>query len=255
MSGRLAGKNAFVTAAGQGIGRAVALAFAAEGAHVWATDVNDKLLEGYRGVANVTARRLDVLDDGAIEALTREAGLVNVLFNCTGFVHHGSVMEATDEQWNFAFNLNVRAHWKMIRAVLPGMLDHFEKTGQWSSIVNVASIAGSIRGIANRFVYGTTKAAVIGLTKSVAIDYVKRGIRCNCICPGTIQSPSLDDRIAALGRDVGGTDKARQMFIDRQPMGRLGTAEEVAHVAVYLASDESAFTTGQSFFVDGGFAL
>ena len=251
MSERLAGKNCLVTAAGQGIGRAVALAFASEGAHVWATDVNEKLLEGYKGVANVTARRLDVLDDGAIEALVREAGLVNVLFNCSGFVHHGNIMEATDKEWDFAFGLNVRAHWKTIRAVLPGMLAHFEKTGQWSSIVNVASIAGSIRGIANRFVYGTTKAAVIGLTKSVAIDYVKSGIRCNCICPGTVDTPSLGDRINAFADPV----QARKDFIARQPMGRLATADEIAPLVVYLASDESAFCTGNAYSCDGGMTI
>ena len=251
MSNRLAGKNAFVTAAGQGIGQAVALAFAREGAHVWATDLNEKLLESYQGVANVTTRKLDVLDAAAIAAVTKEAGLVNVLFNCSGFVHHGTVMEATDEQWDFAFGLNVRAHWKMIQALLPGMLDHFEKTGQWSSIINVASIAGSIRGIANRFVYGTTKAAVVGLTKSVAMDYVKRGVRCNAIAPGTVDTPSLHDRINAFADPV----QARKDFIARQPMGRLATADEMAPLVVYLASDESAFCTGNVYSCDGGMTI
>ena len=251
MSNRLAGKNAFVTAAGQGIGQAVALAFAREGAHVWATDLNEKLLASYQGVANVTTRKLDVLDAAAIAAVTKEAGLVNVLFNCSGFVHHGTVMEATDEQWDFAFGLNVRAHWKMIQALLPGMLDHFEKTGQWSSIINVASIAGSIRGIANRFVYGTTKAAVVGLTKSVAMDYVKRGVRCNAIAPGTVDTPSLHDRINAFADPV----QARKDFIARQPMGRLATADEMAPLVVYLASDESAFCTGNVYSCDGGMTI
>ena len=251
MSNRLAGKNAFVTAAGQGIGQAVALAFAREGAHVWATDLNEKLLASYQGVANVTTRKLDVLAAAAIAAVTKEAGLVNVLFNCSGFVHHGTVMEATDEQWDFAFGLNVRAHWKMIQALLPGMLDHFEKTGQWSSIINVASIAGSIRGIANRFVYGTTKAAVVGLTKSVAMDYVKRGVRCNAIAPGTVDTPSLHDRINAFADPV----QARKDFIARQPMGRLATADEMAPLVVYLASDESAFCTGNVYSCDGGMTI
>ena len=251
MAGRLAGKTAFVTAAGQGIGRAVALAFATEGARVWATDLNEKLLDAYAGVANVTARRLDATDDAAITAVTDEAGLVNVLFNCSGFVHHGTLMDATDEQWDFAMNLNLRAHWKMIRAVLPGMLANFEKTGQWSSIINVASIASSIRGIPNRFVYGTSKAAVIGLTKSVAMDYVKRGIRCNAICPGTVDTPSLSERINAFTDPV----QARLDFIARQPMGRLATADEIAPLVVYLASDESAFCTGNAYSCDGGMTI
>lgn len=251
MSGRLAGKNAFITAAGQGIGHAVAMAFAAEGAHVWATDVNEKLLEKFKGVANVTARKLDALDDRAIETVTREAGLVNVLFNCSGFVHHGTVLDATDKEWDFAFGLNVRAHWKLIRACLPGMLDNFQKTGQWSSIINVASIASSLRGIPNRFVYGTTKAAVIGLTKSVAMDYVKLGVRCNAICPGTVDTPSLGDRINAFEDPV----QARKDFIARQPMGRLATADEIAPLVVYLASDESAFCTGNAYSCDGGMTI
>ena len=251
MSARLAGKTALVTAAGQGIGRAVALAFAAEGAKVWATDVNEKLLESYAGVAGVTTRKLDALDDRAIESVCKDVGQVNVLFNCSGFVHHGTILDATDKEWDFAFGLNVRAHWKMIPAVLPGMLDNFDKTGQWSSIINVASIASSIRGIPNRFVYGTTKAAVIGLTKSVAMDYVKRGIRCNAICPGTVDTPSLHDRINAFDDPV----KAREDFIARQPMGRLATADEIAPIVVYLASDESAFCTGNAYSCDGGMTI
>ena len=251
MSDRLAGKTAFITAAGQGIGHAVAMAFAAEGARVWATDVNEKLLEKYQGMAKVTTRTLDALDDAAIERVTKEAGPVDVLFNCSGFVHHGTLMDATDEQWDFAFGLNVRAHWKMIRAFLPGMLDNFDKTGQWSSIINVASIASSLRGIPNRFVYGTTKAAVIGLTKSVAMDYVKRGIRCNAICPGTVDTPSLGERINAFDDPA----KARLDFIARQPMGRLATADEIAPLVVYLASDEAAFCTGNAYSCDGGMTI
>jgi len=193
---------------------------------------------------------LDVRDNDAIQALARRLAPIDVLFNAAGFVHHGTVLDCTDAEWDFAFDLNVRSMHRTIKAFLPGML---EKGG--GSIVNVASGAGSIRGVPNRYVYGATKAAVIGLTKSVAVDFIRRGIRCNAICPGTIQSPSLEDRIAELGKTVGGVEKARQMFIDRQPMGRLGTPEEVAMLAVYLASDESKFTTGTTMLVDGGFAL
>ncbi|MFN0161274.1 MAG: SDR family oxidoreductase [Burkholderiales bacterium] len=251
MAGRLAGKTAFVTAAGQGIGKAVVEAFAAEGATVWATDINDKLLAGYAGKPGIIARKLDALDDSAIKTVTAEAGRVDILFNCSGFVHHGTIMDATDKEWDFAFALNVRAHWKMIHAVLPGMLAHFDATGKSSSIINIASIASSVRGIANRFVYGTTKAAVIGLTKSVAMDYVKRGIRCNAICPGTVDTPSLADRINAFDDPV----QAKKDFIARQPMGRLAQASEIAPLVVYLASDESAFCTGNAYSCDGGMTI
>ena len=210
---RLKGKVCVVTAAGQGIGQATARAFAREGATVWATDVDAKKLEALAGVSGITTRKLDVLDKAAIDALAKETGAIDVLFNCAGFVHHGSVLDATDDQWQFAFNLNVRSMFWTIQAFLPGML------GRGSgSIVNMSSAASSVKGAALRFIYGTTKAAVIGLTKSVAVDFVSKGIRCNAICPGTVQTPSLDERIAGLG----GTADARQFFLQRQPTGRFG---------------------------------
>ena len=251
MAGRLAGKTAFVTAAGQGIGRACALAFAAEGAKVWATDINEKLLESYAGVAGVTTRKLNALDDKAIDAIAREAGTIQALFNCTGFVHHGTALDCTDDEWNFAFNLNVRAQWKMARAFLPGMLENYGKTGALSSIINIASIASSIRGLPNRFVYGASKAAVIGMTKAIAADFVTKGIRCNAVCPGTVDTPSLAERINAFDDPV----QARRDFIARQPMGRLATADEIAPLVVYLASDESAFCTGNAYSCDGGMTI
>ena len=243
---RLKGKVCVVTAAGQGIGAATARAFAREGATVWATDVDTGKLAALADIEGVTPRRLDVLDKAAIAALARETGAIDVLFNCAGFVHHGSVLEATDEQWSFAFDLNVRSMFWTIRAFLPGML---EKGG--GSIVNMSSAASSVKGAALRFVYGTTKAAVIGLTKSVAADFVSRGIRCNAICPGTVQTPSLDERISSLG---GGSD-ARKFFLQRQPTGRFGSADEIAALAVYLASDEAAFTTGTVNVIDGGWSV
>ena len=243
---RLKGKVCVVTAAGQGIGQATAKAFAREGAAVWATDVDAKKLEALAGVASVTTRKLDVLDKAAIDAFAKEAGAIDVLFNCAGFVHHGSVLDATDEQWQFAFNLNVRSMFWTIQAFLPGML-----TKGAGSIVNMSSAASSVKGAALRFIYGTTKAAVIGLTKSVAVDYVSKGIRCNAICPGTVQTPSLDERIAGLG----GTADARQFFLQRQPTGRFGSAEEIAALAVYLGSDEAAFTTGTINVIDGGWSV
>ena len=243
---RLKGKTCVVTAAGQGIGAATARAFAREGARVWATDVDPVKLAALDGVEGVTTRTLDVLDKAAIGGLAAETGAVDVLFNCAGFVHHGSVLEATDEQWQFAFDLNVRSMFWTIQAFLPGMLAQGS-----GSIVNMSSAASSVKGAALRFVYGTTKAAVIGLTKSVAVDYVSKGIRCNAICPGTVQTPSLDDRISSLG---GGAD-ARQFFLQRQPTGRFGAAEEIASLATYLASDESAFTTGTVNVIDGGWSV
>jgi 2-keto-3-deoxy-L-fuconate dehydrogenase len=243
---RLKGRTCFVTAAGQGIGAATARAFAREGASVWATDVDEQKLAPLAAVGGITVRRLDVLDKTAVARLAEEAGTIDVLFNCAGFVHHGSVMDATDEQWEFAFNLNVRSMFWTIQAFLPGML---AKGG--GSIINMSSAASSVKGAALRFVYGTTKAAVIGLTKSIAVDYVSRGIRCNAICPGTVQTPSLDQRIAGLGGDA----DARQFFLQRQPTGRFGSAEEIAALAVYLASEESAFTTGTVNVIDGGWSV
>jgi 2-keto-3-deoxy-L-fuconate dehydrogenase len=243
---RLKDKVCLVTAAGQGIGAATASAFAREGATVWATDVDEAKLAPLAMQAGVKTARLDVLDKVAITALTGRIGAVDVLFNCAGIVNHGTVLDATDEQWQFALNLNVRSMFWAIQAVLPGMV----KKGS-GSIVNMSSAASSVKGAALRCIYGTTKAAVIGLTKSVAVDYVAKGIRCNAICPGTVQTPSLDERIAGLG---GGAD-ARQFFLQRQPTGRFGSADEIASLAVYLASDEAAFTTGTVNVIDGGWSV
>ena len=248
MTARLAGKTAVITAAGQGIGRAIAEAFVREGAKVWATDVDLRKLEG---LAKAELRPLDVLSTAAVEALAGETGAIDVLVNGAGYVHHGTVLECSEKDWDFSFDLNVKSMHRTIKAWLPGML---ERGG--GSIVNIASGASSVRGIPNRYVYGATKAAVIGLTKAVAADFIRRGIRANAICPGTIQSPSLDDRISAQAKASGQSAEAvRQAFVDRQPMGRLGTAEEIAWLAVYLASDESSYTTGQIHLADGGFAL
>jgi 2-keto-3-deoxy-L-fuconate dehydrogenase len=247
MAGRLAGKVALLTAAAAGIGRATAEAFAAEGAKVIATDLN---LDGLKGLAG-EVRQLDVRSSEAVAALAREVGPIDVLFNCAGFVHHGTILDCTEADWEFSFDLNVKSMHRTIRAFLPGML---KKGG--GSIVNVASAASSVRGIPNRYLYGASKAAVIGLTKAVAADFIRRGIRCNAICPATVESPSLDQRIEGLAQQSGQSVEAvRKAFIDRQPMGRIGKPGEVAALAVYLASDESAFTTGHAHIVDGGFAL
>jgi 2-keto-3-deoxy-L-fuconate dehydrogenase len=243
---RLKGKTALVTAAGQGIGHASALAMAAEGAQVWATDVNEKLLERYAGVPNIRTARLDVLDKAAIQSLVKKVPTLDVLFNCAGVVHNGTVLDATDDELEFAFQLNVRAQFWTIQAVLPGML----AAGR-GSIINMASVCSSMKGLPSRFVYGTSKAAVLGLTKSVAADFVAKGIRCNAVCPGTVDTPSLGDRINANADP----DAARKAFIARQPMGRLAQAEEIAPVVVFLASDESVFATGQAFTVDGGITI
>ena len=243
---RLAGKTVLVTAAGQGIGRASALAMAAQGAQVWATDVNEQLLASYEGVAGILAVQLDVLDKDAISTVASSMPAVDVLFNCAGFVHSGTVLQATDEEWNFALNLNVRSQFWAIRAVIPRML----QAGR-GSIINMASVCSSIKGLPNRFIYGTTKAAVIGLTKSVAADFVADGIRCNAICPGTVDTPSLQDRINTNADPVA----ARKAFVARQPMGRLATAEEIAPLVVFLASDESIFVTGQTYAADGGITI
>ncbi len=250
MTQRLAGKTALVTAAGQGIGRATAEAFAREGASVIATDINADLLADLGRVPGVTAKRLDVTDANAVNALAGEIGAINVLFNGAGFVHAGTILDCDEAAWDFSFDLNVRSMYRLIRATLPGMLAQ----GQ-GSIINVSSAASSIKGVPNRFVYATTKAAVIGMTKSIAADFIARGIRCNAICPGTVESPSLRQRIAEQAKASGQTlAQVEAAFVGRQPMGRLGRTEEIALLAVYLASDESAFTTGTSQLIDGGWA-
>lgn len=246
MAGRLQGKTAIVTAAGQGIGRATALMMAAEGASVLATDINGDLLAEIDGTKGIETAVLNVLDADAIRRLAEQRGPLDVLANIAGFVHHGTILDCDEAAFDFSMNLNVKAMYRMIRAFLPGMLD-----AGGGSIVNMSSVCSSVKGIPNRFIYGTSKAAVIGLTRSVAADFVGRGIRCNAICPGTVQSPSLDDRINAFDDPV----QARKDFIARQPMGRLGTAEEIAALAVHLAGDESAYTTGQAIVIDGGIAI
>ena len=243
---RLKGKTALVTAAGQGIGRACALAMAAEGASVWATDINPKLLDSYDGVAGIRAVTLDVLDKAAIRQLASEISPLDIVFNCAGFVHNGSIEQATDDEWEFAMNLNVRSQFWVIQAVLPGML---AKGG--GSIINMASVCSSLKGLPNRFIYGTSKAAVVGLTKSVAADYVGQGIRCNAIAPGTVDTPSLGERINSYDDPV----QARKNFIARQPMGRLAQAHEMAPLVVFLASDESVYVTGQVYANDGGMTI
>ena len=245
MAQRLAGKRAFVTAAGQGIGRAAAEAFVREGATVIATDLDERLLEGMPGCRT---QRLDMTDGAAITAAFAAAGPVDVLFNAAGYVHAGHVLDCDEAAWDFSFDLNVKSMFRSIQAVLPGML---ERGG--GSIINVASVASSLKGMPGRFAYGASKAAVIGLTKSVAADFVTRGIRCNAICPGTVESPSLRERILAQARASGQTpEQVRALFIARQPMGRVAMPEEIAALAVYLASDESAFTTGTTQVCDGG---
>ncbi len=250
MSQRLAGKTAFITAAGQGIGRAVALAFVSEGARVIASDINEGLLSSLASESGCQTLKLDVTDAIAVAAAASAHGPVNVLFNGAGFVHAGTVLDCTEAEWDFAFNLNVRSQFRTIKAFLPGMLGL-----GGGSIINVASVAGSIKGAPNRFVYGTTKAAIIGLTKAVAADFITQGVRCNAICPGTVESPSLRDRIKAQAAASGQTQaQVEAAFVSRQPMGRLGRVSEIAALAVYLASDESSFTTGTANVIDGGWS-
>ena len=253
MTKRLADKTAFITAAGQGIGRAICEMFATEGARVIATDLDATKLVSLADTARIDA--LDVRSTPAVEALAADVvkafGPPDILVNCAGFVHHGTVLDCSEADWDFSFDLNVKSMHRVLRAFLPGMVEK-----QRGSIVNISSAVSSIRGVPNRYVYGATKAAVIGLTKAVAADFIKKGVRANAICPGTIQSPSLDDRIRTLAKSTGQSVPAiRQAFIDRQPMGRLGTAQEIAMLAVYLASDEASYTTGQLHLADGGFAL
>lgn len=249
MTGRLAGKTAFVTAAAQGIGRATALAFAAAGARVIATDIDAAKLATIASPA-IHVAKLDARDPAAITAAAASAGPVDILFNCAGFVHQGTVLEASEEEWEFAFDLNVRSMFRTVRAFLPGMLARGS-----GAIVNMASAASSVKAAPRRFIYGATKAAVVGLTKSVAIDFIGQGIRCNCICPATVQTPSLDERIAVNAAAAGSMDAARAAFMARQPLGRFATSEEIAALAVYLACDESAFVTGQAIVIDGGWTL
>ncbi|MET0508971.1 MAG: SDR family oxidoreductase [Burkholderiaceae bacterium] len=246
MAKRLEGKRVVMSAAAQGIGKATALALAAEGASVLATDRDGEALKALEGTPGIETAVLDVTDDAAVARVVGGADRIDVLFNCAGYVHQGSIHETTDKDWDFSFRLNVRAMWKMIAAALPKM----EKAGA-GSIINIASVCSSTKGFPNRFVYGTTKAAVIGMTKSIAADFVGKGIRCNCVCPGTVDTPSLGDRIKQLGDEA----EARKMFMARQPTGRLATAEEIAPIVVYLASDESRFATGQAFNVDGGITI
>jgi len=243
MTDRLHGKTALITAAAQGIGRAAAEMFAAEGAQVHATDINGEKLAELASVPGITTHVLDVTDPVRIATVTDAIGALDVLINCAGFVHHGSILDCSEDDFDFSMTLNVRAAYRMIRSCLPAMLEKSH-----GSIVNIASVASSIKGVPNRCIYGASKAAVIGLTKSVAADYVGRGVRCNAICPGTVQSPSLDDRINALADPI----QARKDFIARQPMGRLGTTDEIAALCLYLASDEAAFVTGAEFVIDGG---
>ncbi|MEH6522863.1 SDR family oxidoreductase [Sulfitobacter sp.] len=247
---RLSGKRALVTAAGQGIGRASAIAMAHEGAQVFATDVN---MDSLSTIRDANLENIEIFEINALDADSIKEGVAranpDILFNCAGFVHHGSILDSEDDEWDFAFDLNVRSMVRTMKAALPGMLERGR-----GSIVNMSSAAGSIIGAPNRFIYGTTKAAVVGMTKSVAVDYVDKGIRCNCICPGTVESPSWHDRVTALGEKLGSYDEAMTQFVSRQPMGRVATAEEIAALVVYLASDESGFTTGHAHVIDGGWS-
>jgi 2-dehydro-3-deoxy-L-fuconate 4-dehydrogenase len=246
MAGRLAGKTAFITAAGQGMGRGAALAFAREGAKVWASDLNPKTLAEIEGKDGIRTRVLDVTDEAAIGKAAKEVGDIDVLFNCAGIVHNGTILDCTPQQWEQAFSVNVKSMYLVTRAFLPGMLNKGR-----GSIINMASVASSLRGLPKRFVYGASKAAVIGLTKAIAADYVGQGIRCNAICPGTVDTPSLQGRI----NEQPDPDKARKDFVARQPMGRLGTVDDITGILVFLASDESLFATGNAYSIDGGMTI
>jgi 2-keto-3-deoxy-L-fuconate dehydrogenase len=246
MAGRLAGKTAFITAAGQGMGRAAALAFAREGAKVWASDMNAKTVGELDGKDGIRARALDVTSENEIGKIASEVGDIDVLFNCAGIVHHGSILDASVKDWDQAFAVNVKSMFLVSKAFIPGML----KKGR-GSIINMASVASSLKGLPNRFVYGASKAAVIGLTKAIAADYVAKGIRCNAICPGTVDTPSLQGRINAFADPV----QARKDFVARQPMGRLGTVDDIMGILIFLASDESLFATGNAYSIDGGMTI
>ncbi len=246
MGGRLNGKIAFVTAAGQGMGRAAVEAFAAEGAQVWATDANASLLAALASGVGVSTRVLDVTDGAMVSRIAAEVGAIDVLFNCAGAVHHGTIMDCSEADWDRSFDINVKSMYRVTRAFLPGMLGKGK-----GSIINMASVASSLRGLPNRLAYGATKAAVIGFTKAMAADYVGQGIRCNAVCPGTVDTPSLQQRINAFPDP----EQARKDFIARQPMGRLGTPQDLVPIFVYLASDESSFATGVTFSVDGGMTI
>lgn len=252
MAGRLKGKVAVVTAAGQGIGRAIAEAFVAEGATVYASDLDRAKLEGLRRAKKA---KLNVMSARAVQSYADKVGEIDILVNVAGYVHHGTILDCEDKDWDFSFDLNVKSMHYMIKAFLPGMLARQKANGTSGSIINMASGASSMKGAPNRYAYGATKAAVIGLTKSVAVDFIRDGIRCNAICPGTVESPSWHERVEELGKSVGGKDKALEMFVSRQPMGRVGKPEEIAALAVYLAGEESAFTTGLAIPIDGGWML
>ncbi len=246
MSSRLKGKTAFLTAAGQGIGKATAIAFAREGASVIATDIDLSKLGDLSNYPNIEIKKLDVLDPDAIQNLCSEIPAPDILFNCAGYVHHGNILDCGYDDWDYSFNLNVRSHFVITKKLLPKMLEKSQ-----ASIINIASVASSLKGIVNRYAYGASKAAVIGMTKALAADFVHRRLRVNAICPGTVETPSLEERIRAQG-DV---ERTRKNFVKRQPLGRLGSPEEIAEIAVYLGSDESSFTTGQTFVIDGGITI
>ncbi|HQX84398.1 MAG TPA: SDR family oxidoreductase [Aestuariivirga sp.] len=247
MAGKLEGRVALVTSAGQGIGRASAIALAREGAKVFATDIREELFMNIsKEHPGITGFKLNVLEQAEVDAALKRTGPIDILFNCSGFVHNGTVLDCEEKDWDFSFDLNVKAHYRMIKAYLPGMLAKGK-----GNVINMASVASSVKGAPNRFVYGASKAAVIGLTKALAIDFVSKGIRCNCICPGTVETPSLYDRMRAQG-DV---EKAKAAFIARQPMGRMAQPEEIAEMVVYLASEDTAFITGQALVIDGGWSI